>query len=899
MYPNPKEKGYQKVLFHDERYLTERDMNINRDVTEEQLHLMYNALMGSGVKALLSNKNPIIAGVSETTIDNLVVSINSGMTTIDNIEISSLATTNIYLHYRDVELVKNETIFKNGKISVVGADYTGITLNIEELENDIMYDPMVYEQDVTTTRLQRQYTVSLDSKLEGFESVILLSKNQDKYELALETYKMNLSEQWFVFNNETEAYVAGYLKTGDRVVVWNYKSGGFSFGTVGNSGDLLLANGLYLNVSLQFEKDIKALQSGKLDRGSFIGSADDLSKKEDTIDSLKASSKYKVGDVVEVLGYYTAGDGAGHKRKIEATDDGSGVQLANGLWANIVHSGEVNVSWFGAKGDGVTDDTDAIDKTLTSDCESVVASAFSRFKTTKLLKVTKNKLCIDLKNSSFTGFGLDITAPVTIVRNIVFDFKNGYTSRNSLIIRAENVAVVNNLNFKDLNATGEEDDLRHRCISVFIKEETLVKISNVDFENIKLIARNDATVGDEKYNLRGILIQPMNDAKNLKYFGTGYIRDITSNKFYNVDEAGNITTKDAELIHLQCLDEELKTYTDTRIEIENVHCIDTGKRIIKGQCNGMVIRNVTSKITNVELFKKDSTGLPKMMISTMGPNNFVDGVYGEFYGAILNANLLESTFRNIKAKDLEMAGDYTIWAEEAENTVFENVDFGEPRRFLMRLAKASNSIFFKDCSIKLTTGFTRLEQASNMFFHNCKIELSKEVAMRFKEVRMSNCDLLIHSQTSGYFGVSAKKLFVENTNIECVDCVQGSVFEPNAAESSFIIINSRIKSNNDKIKLLDTYQKDSSSVYMNNLLVEGELKIDFISANSKLEITNCNLASSAVSAGGTGAEISLDAFKCKQITISQNPSFVKYGNVDALIVGHANLVEMYRGFIRE
>lgn len=71
---------------------------------------------------------------------------------------------------------------------------------------------------------------------------------------------------------------------------------------------------------------------------------------EDTIADLvsSASNKYRIGDVVELNGYYTAGDGAGHKRKIEATDDGSGVQLANGLWGNVVHNGEVNVSWFGA-----------------------------------------------------------------------------------------------------------------------------------------------------------------------------------------------------------------------------------------------------------------------------------------------------------------------------------------------------------------------------------------------------------------------------------------------------------------------------------------------------------------------------------------------------------------------
>ena len=60
----------------------------------------------------------------------------------------------------------------------------------------------------------------------------------------------------------------------------------------------------------------------------------------------------KVDEVYEVLGYYRFDDGATHKRKISNEDDGSGVQLVNGLWANILHDGELHVEWFGTIGDG-------------------------------------------------------------------------------------------------------------------------------------------------------------------------------------------------------------------------------------------------------------------------------------------------------------------------------------------------------------------------------------------------------------------------------------------------------------------------------------------------------------------------------------------------------------------
>ena len=86
----------------------------------------------------------------------------------------------------------------------------------------------------------------------------------------------------------------------------------------------------------------------------------------DTIDELvNKSMGLAVGEVVTLNGYYSADDGATHKRVIADTDDGSGVQLRSGKWANIVHNGEVNVSWFGCKKDVLENNNSIISKLFT------------------------------------------------------------------------------------------------------------------------------------------------------------------------------------------------------------------------------------------------------------------------------------------------------------------------------------------------------------------------------------------------------------------------------------------------------------------------------------------------------------------------------------------------------
>ena len=172
---------------------------------------------------------------------------------------------------------------------------------------------------------------------------------------------------------------------------------------VSNSMIDVYVNGFKLNVN-EYTIDENTMQinlATALDEGAVVeivvktmGTNKIRIKHYNSVSSMKIDTTIENANMVHTLGYYEVNDGGAadyivrEKTENDVEDNGSIHFLDNGLVAELIIEDGVNVEQFGAKGDGVNDDTEAIQKALDSGFK-VVLNPKKKYMFSKTLNITK------------------------------------------------------------------------------------------------------------------------------------------------------------------------------------------------------------------------------------------------------------------------------------------------------------------------------------------------------------------------------------------------------------------------------------------------------------------------------------------------------------------------------
>lgn len=113
------------------------------------------------------------------------------------------------------------------------------------------------------------------------------------------------------------------------------------------------------------------------------------------VETMKQANNLKTGGLIKTQGFYQPNDGGGADYVIvndigeDEVDEASIITLQKGLYAKLLIDNYVNVKWFGAKGDGETDDTNALQSCFNYVKNGCVTIPEGTYKTTEQLIANK------------------------------------------------------------------------------------------------------------------------------------------------------------------------------------------------------------------------------------------------------------------------------------------------------------------------------------------------------------------------------------------------------------------------------------------------------------------------------------------------------------------------------
>lgn len=353
-----------------------------------------------------------------------------------------------------------------------------------------------------------------------------------------------------------------------------------------------------------------------------------------TIAEMQKDSKLKAGKVVEVLGYYQAGDGAGHKRVIADSDDGSGVLLENGLYANIVHNGEVNVIWLGLKDDDENFDINSIITKIQSIGGRVVIDKAMTLYSKSQAVLTEG---IDFKGSTIINrFSIETTA-----------------SKMGIFI---NGALENDFYIKNL--TLDCGKIAGKGFGFTLEEEN--RINSITFDNVKVMNVENPQ-GSTGCDVGGIDIRGAIDniiVKNVCIDGVDWalgadVKVVTAGIIISRSTADNLVPKNILLENIICknITEHSNNYVDPTNKGFSVEPDSDAIKVLTGQSTNLTIKNVY-----VELNDRYAKRAIKLQTGT----NDISNVYVKLKNANLGSIIDDQTGRNTVIDNVQVELDNSI-----------------------------------------------------------------------------------------------------------------------------------------------------------------------------------------------------------------------------------------------
>lgn len=254
---------------------------------------------------------------------------------------------------------------------------------------------------------------------------------------------------------------------------------------------------------------------------------------------------------------------------------------------SLLSASTVNAKMFGLVGDGVTDNSSAIEQMLKSNSKNIVVPEGVYKITRQLTALTGSpKKVIGVGNVVFSvTLGVDVNlASIGIniaFENITFDFNSGNVKMG--LLYASNLGEINlkNITFKNIKDVG--NTYSSNLVMINTVGNTLA-IDGLRFENIRKLGNNN--IADGGGSINGLYVTYNSATAN--YHTSGYITNFFVKNMHNIDSNNNIIFEDTSGMYI------ITATNDSlnNINISNVRGENFGKRLIKLHASNINIDNV-------------------------------------------------------------------------------------------------------------------------------------------------------------------------------------------------------------------------------------------------------------------------------------------------------------------